>query len=308
MKHKKLIVLIVICLFVLIASLTAGIALTLNTVGWADLQVPGHFQEKLDELFKDGQFAGLFTGKKISMTVNKSFSQDLTGIKKIKISGVSEEIKLEPTDGKQAQFSLTGNYFTLLREIDLVWEKNGDVLLVHPQYPKFGFINVSLVQQILIPADFAGEIQINNVSGSCTVTGQDNLAWTKLQLINVSGHLAINKADLPAIEFDSVSGKASIAGCTAAVTGKTVSGSMVVEWQTFAKSSFNTVSGKTELVLPAETSCQLTYKTVSGSFSNADLPMQISSQSARQISGNMNNGRESLAVESISGNLVMRKP
>lgn len=303
MKHKKLIILIIVCVIVFIASMSAGVAMMVNTIDWKDLQGPGQLMEKLNGLIQDGPFANLFKGKTIGMTIDESFDLDLTGIKTIRIVGVSEEIKVATTAGLQAECSLKGDYLTFLNPITYTSEKNGDTLLIHAKYPNFGIVSVSLVQEVLIPVDFTGNIQVNNVSGSTTVIGEAGLKWTGLNCKNVSGSIQINNTEMPAIGFTSISGSVNLGNCTADVSGDTVSGSINLITGNFFGATLKSVSGAIAVQMPTTSSCEFTFKSVSGSFSINGLPAEFSNQSSRQTVGKINDGQYKLLVETVSGSL-----
>lgn len=303
MKHKKLVILIIVCVVVFIASLSAGVAMMVNSIEWNDLQAPGQLMEKLNGLIQDGPFAGLFKGKSIGLTIDESFDLDLTGIKNIRITGVAEEIKIATTDGLQAECSLKGDYMTFLNPITYTSERNGDTLLIHAKYPNFGIISVSLVQEVLIPVNFSGNIQVNNVSGSTTVIGEAGLKWTGLNCKNVSGSIQINNTDIPTIGFTSISGSVNLENCSADVSGDTVSGSINLITGNFIGATLKSVSGGVAVQMPTTASCEFTFKSVSGSFNNNGLPAEFSNQSARQTIGKINDGNYKLLVETVSGSL-----
>lgn len=308
MKHKKLVILIIVCVVVFIVSLSAGVAMMVNTIEWNDLQAPGQLMEKLNGLIQDGPFAGLFKGKSVGLTIDESFDLDLNGIKTIRIVGVAETIKIGSTEGLQAECSLKGDYLTFLNPITYTSERNGDTLLIHAKYPNFGIVNVSLVQEVLIPLGFTGNIQVINVSGTTTVTGASGLEWTGLNCKNVSGSIQIDNTNLPEIGFTSISGSVKIENSTAKVNGDTVSGSINLNTGNFIGATLKSVSGAVAVQMPSTASCEFTFKSVSGSFNLNGLMAEFSNQSARQTVGKINDGQYKLLVETVSGSLNISKP
>jgi hypothetical protein len=224
--------------------------------------------------------------------IDEKRSFDLTGIKTIKITAVSEDVLLTAS-GDKLEASLSGSYSSFGKKIEWITEKQGDNLVLYIDYPVFGLFSSQLQTRVQIPATFTGEVIVGSVSGNCQLTGPGQC------------DLSIEQAEMTRITCSTVSGKIDIGQTSAQITGDTVSGNIDIEWRSFAESSLKTVSGKIELKLPAASDCKITFTTVSGNFSNKDLSIQVSEQSKKGFIGSMNNGQKKLTVGSVSGDLKM---
>ncbi len=200
----------------------------------------------------------------------------------------------------------SGTYLTFWDPITYTHEIQGDRIIIHPNYPTFGLISIDMSQQIMIPAAYTGKIEIGTVSGSCDVTGEAGMAWSELKFNGVSGSFMFDAADLASVDAFNISGSIDINDCTAAVKGETISGSVNVDWDKFVSARLKTISGGIDLTLPEDAAFEFDFSSISGSFINNGLPIEIGSQSRTQTSGTMNDGTSELQyAESISGSLAM---
>ena len=303
MKHRKLLIVILVCIIVFIASSVAGIIVAANTVEWNKLTISGLMNGDFGGLFEGKGLAGLFRGNKINRTIDKFFSLPLENIETIRITGVAEQLEIGLSDGDQVECRLSGEYYTAYRDMEYVYETNGSQLHIHPDYPVFGFINVDLVQQVLIPANFAGRVEIGTVSGDCAIGSLSGATWSSLAFTGVSGSFKCDLAAVEQIRFENISGRVILQGCTGHVQGKTVSGPVTIDWQSFNGGKLNTVSGDISLQLPADASCKLIFDSVSGGVNNQDLGFEMSNSSGGQSTYVLNGGEYLLDVETVSGDL-----
>lgn len=303
MKHKKLLIVILVCVIVFISSTTAGIVLAANSIEWSKISLSELMNGEFGGLFEVDGLSGLFRGNRINRTIDQSFSLDLDGIETIKITGVAEKLEIGRASGNQVDCRLSGEYYTALREMTYIYEKNGSQLHIHPDYPVFGFINVNLIQRVLIPADFDGKVELGTVSGSCTVDEIKDAGWSSLSYQGVSGSLDCKPVSADQIRFNSVSGRINIDGYTGRVEGETVSGSVTIGWQSFAGGNLSTISGDISLQIPADASCELQFDTVSGHVNNQGLAFEMTSSSGKESTYILNGGEYSLEIDTISGSL-----
>ena len=132
-------------------------------------------------------------------------------------------------------------------------------------------------------------------------------AWKSFKHTSTSGSLAITRATFPELTMNTVSGKIEVQACRSKVSCSSTSGTVAITWTAFAETSIETVSGSVHLGLPASADCRLIFATVSGNFTNQDLALQISLQQKRRLEGTLNKGGQNLAVNTVSGSLVMKK-
>ena len=302
MKKPGMFIVILICLIVFIVSLSAGIILAARTSGWASLldssQLPVRLGSLIDRL-KNGNWPA---GEKLS--IDETRSVDLADIQVIRITSISEKITLT-AGGSLVTARLSGSYRTLGNPLAWIVKRDGHELLIYADYPRFGFYSSDLAIQVQVPAEYTGEVQIRTTSGDCLLSGQTEYSWSQLQFGSVSGNLQVDRAHIPSIKFTNVSGSINLAACTGQVSGKTVSGAIHIDWIQFGASEISTTSGDVQIRIPPDTGLQLEYSTVSGSFQNQNLPLQIVRQTRRKLEGNLNQGTVPLQVHTVSGNLSL---
>lgn len=302
MKHRKLWILITVCLIIFIGSMTAGIVLAANSAEWDQISNGDYFYDDFNDLFKGLAFSEIFRGDKISRSIDKSFTVSLTDIQTIKISGVSEKLTVGLNQSDQVEGHLFGNY-TAYRDMDYVYEIKGNVLHIYPDYPVFGLFNVNIKQEVMIPENFDGHVEIITVSGTTTINDLSASDWSSLSFKGVSGALECDGAAVAQINFENISGQIRLNGCTGRVAGKTVSGDVQISWQSFSGGRLDTVSGGISLKLPKTASCKLIFDSVSGDINNQGLDFKMVSSGNGKSSYVLNDGQQTLEVETVSGNL-----
>jgi len=302
MKHKKLWILVTVCLIIFIGSMTAGIILAANSAEWDQISTGDYFYDDFNDMFKGLAFSEIFRGEKISRSIDKSFTASLTDIQTVKISGVSEKLTVGLINSDQVQGRLFGNY-TAYREMDYVYEIKGSMLHIYPDYPVFGLFNVNISQVVMIPEKFDGHVEINTVSGTTTINDLSDSDWSSLSFKGVSGSLECDAAAVAEINFENISGQVRLNGCAGRVVGKTVSGDIQISWQSFTGGRLDTVSGGISLKLPVTASCKLIFDSVSGDINNQGLDFKMVSSGNGKSSYVLNEGQQTLEVETVSGNL-----
>lgn len=301
MKHKGLIITIIICLLVFFSTLTAGIVLTIRTIGWSDLMDSSQLQQRITSLIDNFQLPDFFHGNRRSFTVDELKSIDLAGIKTIKISSMSEAITITE-GGSQIQARLRGEY----RSFEpLVWNvvKSDDTLRIYVDYPVLGLSRNDLDIQVQIPVAYTGAVEASSMSGRCHVPQLAESVWSSLKMSSLSGDLKIEQVKTKIIDCNSMSGDVTILECSAQVICSTISGGIDIKWASFAESTINSTSGNIMLQLPAAASCKITFTTVSGKFKNQSLPIIFTEEADRRTSGSMNQGDVPLVVHTVSGDL-----
>lgn len=303
MKKTGLIVLIVICLIVFLTTLTGGVLLTIRTIGWQRLLDQSQMQNRLDALYERFSLPEDWSLQRQSFSIDEQLTLDLSGIRTIEIKGISESIMVRPTAGS-GNAVLTGTY-RARSPIRWIAETQGDVLKIYTAWPRFGVLFSDLSIHVDIPRSFTGSVKINSVSGAVTLPDRQ-ADWQALDIGTVSGGIRVENASFAEISAGSVSGAIDIRKISGTVNSKTTSGSISLYYLTFRESSIRSVSGSVELSIPASSSVQVSYTTVSGSFRNQDIPLTVISQSSRKLEARVGTGQLPLTVATTSGDLLIR--
>ncbi len=304
MKRTGLIIVIVICFVVLIASSTAGILLTIRTIGWSNLADPAAWQNQIGTWLQDIPAWEHINNLGQQLSIDETRELDLEGIDAIEISAVSEQVRLL-TAGDHAYAQLKGSYRSFTQSISWIVEKQGSTLKIHTRYPRFGLLSGDLSFIVQIPASYTGNVRVNAVSGSCVLPDDTACAWSTFRFSGVSGDLTIARADMDQLNFSSVSGKITITQANCKINGQTTSSAVNIGYSVFQTSKINTISGDVNLDLPQKTDCALEYTTVSGNFTQNGLTFTDINENKRKVTGTLGQGGSVLDVNTTSGHLFM---
>ncbi len=308
MKNKALLIVIVAALIVFVGSLTAGIIVAVNLVGDTNFENIDQFGSRLEEIIENNKLPRWIAGRFEDYIIDEQFEAPLDGIETIRIVGVSEPLLIESTQAGVVEGSLVGEYRSIAGEIQYIHEKQGATLLIKVDYPKFGSVHSDLKQTVRIPAAFDGNVSIVEVSADCTFQGADSLSWSSLAVKTVSGSIRLGQSVAGTINADTVSGSIRISQCRSDVSGKTVSGDIDITFETIMSANLNTVSGDITLLMPADSACEIRFKSVSGDFENPGLPIEISSEGSNRWTGLLNGGGAIIDADSVSGDLTVTTP
>ena len=144
-----------------------------------------------------------------------------------------------------------------------------------------------------------GEFKFNSVSGALNLkelSGPVNFS-------SVSGRVTAEGLAGP-LKMNSVSGVVRVIGSQIpSITGKTVSGKVTLETPlTEGPYNFNSVSGQVTLIVPEETGCNVSIKSISGSASTS-LPITAISDNNRNQTFVIQDGGAEVSIHSVSGRL-----
>jgi hypothetical protein len=304
MKKPGLVIFIILCLIIFFTTLTAGVLLTLRTVGWNDLLDQTQLQERLNNLSGYLNIISLIPGTRETFTVDELRQLDLSDVRAVEIAGVSETITVYSA-GDTASARLHGTYRSFS---PVVWvtEKQGDTLKIHVEYARTGLFSNTLAYTIHIPSTYTGTVKVNSVSGKVILPDQDRLAWSDLSVNTVSGAISLAGGDLAALSCNSVSGHVDLAGATGTVQINTTSGNITVTYEQLRDSKFRSISGSVRLALPDTADCSIDFATISGQFTNQGLSISVQKQENRRLTGTIGQGQYRLDVNTTSGDLAMR--
>ncbi|MFH2103651.1 MAG: DUF4097 family beta strand repeat-containing protein [Chloroflexota bacterium] len=146
-----------------------------------------------------------------------------------------------------------------------------------------GKTNVKTVSGDLQLVDLNGPFVLDSVSGD--ISGENLSGGMKVNL--VSGDLHLKNAQIPSLHATTVSGDLAI---------ETPLGE--------GPYKINSVSGDTELVVPADTSCKLSINSLSGDLLT-DLPVDSASRSHGHQWASIQGGGVEVAYHSVSGDLCI---
>lgn len=301
---KAAVVVIVISLIVFVTTLTAGVYLTVRTIGWSDLMDSSKINYHVNNIFRDFRFIEHLPGDLDSFTIDELHEIDMDGITAISISGLSERISIT-TDSEQIKARLSGSYLTRSRKITWLAERSGNELKIHIDYPSFGLVSSDLQMDISIPAAYTGDVKVNTLSGPCVLPDQTAYSWSGFTFDGLSGSLNIANADMAKINFNSLSGSIEIDRSTARIRGDTMSGKVLINLELVQDLDVETLSGNVEINLPADADCKIEFSTLSGSFRNNGLDITYLEQERRRTTAILNSGDVLLRIETMSGNLIM---
>lgn len=307
MRHHILLITALVCLIVFVAALTAGTILVATTVGWSNIGEElrtGAFTQRFSERF--GNWSGSFGIGRISYTIDETRSDDLQGVSTIIIRAVSERVIVSDS-GNAFSARLSGSY---VGTAQLQWsvQREGSTLVVRTRYPWFGLRMASLSMNIQIPKAYTGSVEIHTVSGSCELASGTETQWKSLRFEGVSGAFQAAGAVWPQLEIKTVSGSIRADSVKGRLTAGSVSGGIDIGYAADAipESSFDTVSGRVSIRVPAQSKFSLLYTTVSGSLDSGRLPLQIISQANRRTEATLNGGGSQISVKTVSGSLILQ--
>lgn len=306
MKHKGLLITVIICLFVFVTTLITGIILAGTTVGWSKIGESirtGTFTERFFNNF--GNWGGGF-GPGIGYNIDETRTDNLQGVDTILVRAVSERVNVTE-GGSQLTARLSGSY-TGMSPLEWDVQRQGSTLVIKTRYPWLGLRLANLTIDLQIPRNYAGNVEVRAVSGACGVTNSQESAWKSFKYDGVSGALQAMTAVWPQADFKSVSGAIRANLVKGQLNANSVSGSIDISYGADAipQSSLETVSGRITVGVSPQSRFSLLFTTVSGGFNSAGLPLQFTSQANRRIEATFNGGGNQIVVKTVSGSLVVQ--
>ncbi len=172
-----------------------------------------------------------------------------------------------------------------------------------------GNVTVESVNGKLVVAGAQGELELNSVNGTVEVSG----ASKRVHVEAVNGDVTL-KGVGGRIEASTVNGRLRFeGGALERASFETVSGPLLVvgELHPQARVELQTVSGTIELALPAATQARFEASSFSGEIKNelsADQPSRRSKFTGeRELSFTLGNGGATVDLQSLSGQILLRK-
>ncbi len=290
-------------------------------------------------------YSGIFSDQENKINEEKILVID--NIKNVTINTVSTDINVIPTDSKDLKVHFYGDYSGKnipKLETDSYGDKV-NIKIKHPKVVSLNFsfsFHNSLRLDVYIPKTYTGSTDINTTSGDLTM---DSFSLDKIKFNSVSGDLAATSlsakeftitttsgdADIKNLNgnllFKSVSGdiaatsvntkefamtttsgNASIKSFNGNLLFKSVSGDIDAEYSSFNNNvKVSTTSGDTKISLPSASEFKLDFNSVSGNTSS-DFPVDTSDNPGNHhTTGTIGNSSNSIEIDSVSGDLEIRK-
>jgi len=298
MKHKGLLILVILLVVIFFSTLIAGLVLTATNFSWTDISDRLNVDRWTSSFFWDG-----FSFGRRTYNLDENHSDDLKGIKTIVVKAVSERIVVKE-GGNDFNARLSGSYSGYSR-IRWTVQREGDQLVVSSRYPWLGTHRTNLNLDLQIPTSYNGAVDIKTVSGSTLIENSAVTSWQSLQFNSVSGSLLAEQAIWPRVNLNTVSGALSVGAVHGKLSMKSVSGALMASYatSTVPESDFDTVSGHITLLVPKQARLRLQYNTVSGTLNAEGVQLQIISQSRSKTEATMNGGGNEVSAKTVSGGL-----
>jgi lia operon protein LiaG len=245
-----------------------------------------------------------------TVQVNEEKTIDQGILDKLEVSAVNTEIRILPTDGSTIRAALSGTGpKNDLPALDVA--ESGDRLRIQVKQPRtwLGFGNSQTNPDIYLPTGTKNgnatnsqhtinDIKVETISGDITVekTGLD-----KFKANAVSGDIKLSPGTFTESDLETISGDIKATGYLGEMQANTVSGSIDVQMNKLtADFDAETISGDVNLMMPQDSSFDLSYKTVSGKVTNK-FPISVSSSSHEGLKGTVGKGTYSVDVQTVSG-------
>lgn len=219
---------------------------------------------------------------------------DLAGIRKVRVQNVNGPVQID-TGGDQLQVVAVkkvrfGSSADLLRETEIRVTKSGSIIEVETILPKRGgFFSWSLFGR----------------SGSADVAYQITLpAAIAIEAETVNGRLtAANRAG--DLVLSTVNGAVHVDGHDGPLRVNTVNGSVEVSFAgPMRQASLETVNGSVTVTCARESSIRCTLQTTNGRIQSQFPEVTVEGKwGPKEARGAINGGRESLAVETVNGDV-----
>jgi len=228
-------------------------------------------------------------------------------LKEIYIHSVSSDVSVFSTDEEDIKIHFYGRS-TLKSEKalpKLITNLEGNKLKIEIEYPKVLFYNATVVLDVYIPQDYAGNINIDAVSADVDIS---NLDINNFQCKTVSGDLRIESLGSDNLTLKTTSGDVNIMDFSGNLKADSVSGDINVGYGVFENNiDIKTISGKVKIDLPQNAEFYLKTNTVSGEVV-AKFPITIISfNKMNQLEGTVGTGDNRIIIDTVSGDIYLNK-
>lgn len=148
------------------------------------------------------------------------------------------------------------------------------------------------------------ETSIESVSGEIECK---NIHTASSKIKTTSGYISSKGFLSKDTTIKTVSGNIDMSEFEGNFSGKTTSGDLSLKYSKFNNNiDFGTVSGNTNLNLPASSQFAIDYKTVSGDY-NSEFEMPITNNNRRGFKGSIGTSPNNIVIDSTSGDFHLNK-
>jgi lia operon protein LiaG len=229
--------------------------------------------------------------------VNDRAEQEMSGVDKVVISTVSDDLNLK-SGGDKVLAELQGQCRSVSKPVWLETHKDGSTLYIEVKYPQT-ISNNDTTLTVTIPVEYAGSLTMNTVSGD--VQAEDlPFKLQKTTVGTVSGEINFSTASFTSLKVNSISGDVSVSGIAAETAASTVSGEVKLDYAAFAATTVGTVSGNVDAGIPTSASFKVDFNSVSGDFSSSHPGIAVD-RADGGFSGSASGGTELIKVNTTSG-------
>ncbi|MDF2884432.1 MAG: hypothetical protein K0R54_4999 [Clostridiaceae bacterium] len=260
-------------------------------------------------------------------SVNDEKSAAIDGINEISVEASSADINIIPEKRNDVKAHLYGNINATF-ETKLYLNASGGVMEISADKQRGGSFSVfgsSLKLDIFVPENYNNNLKIKTSSGKINAVNKMNLKDVSLNL--TSGNVILKdltcenltaKCSSGAIEGENIITKSADIGITSGsinltafkgnLEGETTSGKIYIDYSDFDNNvDLKATSGNIELRLPDYAQFKLQSKATSGRVS-CKFPITVDdSEKRNELNGVVGNGKNSVNVNTTSGNVVISK-
>lgn len=229
------------------------------------------------------------------------------GIHDLSIASVRTDVEIKQVDGDQITLDLKGQFenenplevVNQGGELAIKIKENSD----HDHFFNFNFDSGDSHLKLGIPKSIT-EVAVKSVSGDLKANG---LKLERMKLETVSGDSNIEKTGAEQMELKSVSGDVFATGNIGKFTAHSVSGDVRVQFENSSPNiELKTTSGDTSVEFKKKPDLKVEFSSISGSF-KLDREFGDTEVEGRKFSLNLGEGKGSLAVKTISGDVKIEK-
>lgn len=280
-----------------------------------------------------GNYVGVNFGSLITSKDSKEYSVNdektaaIQGINEITVEASSADINIIPEKRNDVKAHLYGN-ITATFETKLYLNSSGGTMEISTDKQKgisFSVLGSSLKLDIFVPESYNNNLKVNTASGKINAVNKMNLKDVSFDLSSgnvsmkdltcenltakcssgaINGENIITKSS----DVDITSGSINLTGFKGNLNGETTSGKIYIDYSDFDNNvDLKATSGNIEVRLPDYAQFKLQSKATSGRVS-CKFPITVDdSEKRNELNGVVGNGKNSVNVNTTSGNVVISK-
>lgn len=260
-------------------------------------------------------------------SVNDEKTASIDGINNIIVEASSADINIIPEKRNDVKAHLYGN-ITATFETKLYLNSSAGTMEISIDKQNIGSFSVygsSLKLDIYVPESYTNNLKVKTSSGKINAVNKMNLKDVSFDLSSgnvtmkdltcenlavkcssgaIDGENIITKS----ADMDITSGSINLAGFNGNLNGETTSGKIYIEYSDFHNDvDLKATSGNIELKLPDYAQFKLQSKATSGRVS-CKFPITVDdSEKRNELNGVVGNGKNSVNVNTTSGNVVISR-